>query len=80
MTTNIYINTSLYTYIGDDANPSMCGYNPDFPASSPYVLAVGATQGPEFGTYICIYKSVYIFLNVYISECICLYIYTYIFV
>lgn len=27
----------------------MCGYNPDFPASSPYVLAVGATQGPEFG-------------------------------
>jgi subtilase family serine protease len=78
MNTNIYINTSLYTYIGDDANPSMCGYNPDFPASSPYVLAVGATQGPEFGTYICIYKSTYIctyksvdiFLNVYISECI----------
>jgi len=34
---------------GDDANPTMCGYNPDFPASSPYVLAVGATQGPEFG-------------------------------
>ena len=24
-----------------------CGYNPSFPASSPYVLAVGATQGAE---------------------------------
>lgn len=24
-----------------------CGYNPSFPASSPWVLAVGATQGPE---------------------------------
>lgn len=27
----------------------MCGYNPLFPASSAYVLAVGATQGPEMG-------------------------------
>ena len=26
-----------------------CGYNPSFPASSPYVLAVGATQGAEKG-------------------------------
>ena len=24
-----------------------CGYNPSFPASNPYVLAVGGTQGPE---------------------------------
>lgn len=24
-----------------------CGYYPDWPASSPYVLSVGATQGPE---------------------------------
>lgn len=24
-----------------------CAYNPDWPSSSPYVLAVGATQGPE---------------------------------
>lgn len=24
-----------------------CGYNPQFPVSNPYVLAVGATQGPE---------------------------------
>jgi tripeptidyl-peptidase-1 len=27
-----------------------CGYVPSFPASSPYVTAVGATQGPESGT------------------------------
>jgi len=26
---------------------SKCGYNPSFPASSPYVLAVGATMGAE---------------------------------
>ncbi len=31
-------------------NPKKCAYNPSFPASSPYVLAVGATQGPESGT------------------------------
>ncbi len=27
----------------------VCGYYPDFPASCPYVTAVGATQGPESG-------------------------------
>ena len=39
---------------GDDGAPnynavdsSSCGYYPDFPASNPYVLAVGATQGLE---------------------------------
>jgi tripeptidyl-peptidase-1 len=32
----------------DDA--SECGYHPSFPASSPYVTAVGATSGPEAGT------------------------------
>jgi len=26
-----------------------CGYNPSFPATSPYVTTVGATQGPEQG-------------------------------
>jgi len=26
-----------------------CGYSPSFPATSPYVTAVGATQGPESG-------------------------------
>ena len=31
---------------GDASN---CGYNPSFPASSPFVLAVGATMGPESG-------------------------------
>lgn len=31
-------------------NPKKCGYNPSFPASSPYVTAVGATMGPESGT------------------------------
>jgi len=29
------------------SDPSKCGFNPSFPASSPYVTAVGATQGPE---------------------------------
>jgi tripeptidyl-peptidase-1 len=32
----------------DDA--SECGYHPSFPASSPYVTAIGATSGPEAGT------------------------------
>jgi tripeptidyl-peptidase-1 len=30
-------------------DPSYCGFNPSFPATCPYVTAVGATQGPEFG-------------------------------
>jgi tripeptidyl-peptidase-1 len=30
-------------------NPKKCGYHPSFPASSPYVTAIGATQGPESG-------------------------------
>lgn len=30
-------------------NARKCGYNPSFPASSPYVVAVGGTQGPESG-------------------------------
>lgn len=28
-------------------DPSKCGFNPSFPASSPFVTSVGATQGPE---------------------------------
>jgi len=32
---------------GARQSASSCGYNPSFPASSPYVTAVGATQGPE---------------------------------
>lgn len=43
---------------GDDGAPgynartsaSNCGYDASFPASSPYVVAVGATMGPEAGT------------------------------
>jgi len=31
-------------------NPSECGFNPSYPATCPYVTAVGATQGPEDGT------------------------------
>jgi tripeptidyl-peptidase-1 len=31
-------------------DPTQCGYNPEYPASCPYVLAVGATQGPETGS------------------------------
>lgn len=46
---------SIFVSSGDDgvanfqarSNPRKCGYNPSFPASSPYVTAVGATQGPE---------------------------------
>ncbi|PRP79663.1 hypothetical protein PROFUN_10563 [Planoprotostelium fungivorum] len=30
-------------------DPSQCGFVPSFPATSPYVLAVGATMGPEAG-------------------------------
>jgi len=30
-------------------NASACGFNPSFPATCPYVTAVGATQGPESG-------------------------------
>jgi tripeptidyl-peptidase-1 len=28
-------------------NPSECGFTPSYPATSPYLTAVGATQGPE---------------------------------
>ena len=31
-------------------NISNCGYDPAFPASSPYVTTVGATMGPEIGS------------------------------
>jgi len=31
------------------SDPSQCGFNPSFPATSPYVISVGATQGPESG-------------------------------
>ena len=33
----------------EEEGESICGYNPIFPASSPFVLAVGGTQGPERG-------------------------------
>lgn len=29
--------------------PILCGYHPQFPASSPYVTSIGGTQGPESG-------------------------------
>lgn len=49
---------SIFVSSGDDgvanfqarSSSSGCGYNPSFPASSPYVTAVGATQGVEDGT------------------------------
>jgi len=31
-------------------DPSACGFNPSYPATVPYITAVGATQGPEAGT------------------------------
>jgi tripeptidyl-peptidase-1 len=48
---------SILVSSGDDgvanfvarADPSKCGFNPAYPASSPYVTSVGATQGPEVG-------------------------------
>eukprot|EP01040_Poterioochromonas_malhamensis_P002533 gene2533-2694_t len=48
---------SILVSSGDDgvanfqarSNSKKCGYTPSFPASSPYVTAVGATQGPESG-------------------------------
>jgi subtilase family serine protease len=47
----------LWLFAGDDGvgnfparqGAQYCGFNPSFPASSPYVVAVGATQGPEAG-------------------------------
>lgn len=49
---------SILVSSGDDGvanfqaryNKRKCGYNPSFPATSPYVTAIGATQGPESGT------------------------------
>jgi len=32
------------------SDPSKCGFNPSYPATVPYVTAVGATQGPEDNT------------------------------
>jgi tripeptidyl-peptidase-1 len=31
------------------SDPSSCGFSPSFPATSPHVTALGATQGPEYG-------------------------------
>jgi len=49
---------TVFVASGDDGvanfeargDASQCGFNPSFPATSPYVTAVGATQGPESGT------------------------------
>jgi len=49
---------SIFIASGDDgvanfnarSDPSACGFNPSYPATCPYVTAVGATQGPEAGT------------------------------
>ena len=48
---------SLVAASGDDGvagpsartNKNACGFRPAFPASNPYVTAVGATVGPESG-------------------------------
>lgn len=48
---------TLLASSGDDGAPGsqargnaiFCGYSPSFPASSPYVTAVGGTMGPESG-------------------------------
>lgn len=50
---------SIIASSGDDGafsrdlrtNSAACTYSPQFPASSPYVTAVGATFGPESGTF-----------------------------
>eukprot|EP00466_Bigelowiella_natans_P005681 jgi/Bigna1/40855/e_gw1.46.4.1 len=49
---------TIFVSSGDDgvanfqarSDPSACGFNPSFPATCPYVTAVGATQGPEEGS------------------------------
>lgn len=49
---------SIFVSSGDDGAPGnqarylsrKCSYSPSFPATSPYVTAVGATQGPESGS------------------------------
>lgn len=35
---------------GARSDPTQCGFTPSYPATSPYVTAVGATSGPEAGT------------------------------
>jgi subtilase family serine protease len=39
--------TTIVVASGDKGALSMCGYGTSFPATSPYVVAVGATQSPE---------------------------------
>jgi tripeptidyl-peptidase-1 len=47
--------TTIFVSAGDDgalssllrSDPHFCIYSPSFPATSPYVVSVGATQGPE---------------------------------
>jgi len=34
---------------GARSDKTQCGFHPSYPATSPYVVAVGATQGPESG-------------------------------
>ncbi len=51
----VSLTVTLIASSGDDGvagnranqSPDKCGYFPQFPASSPYVTAVGGTQGPE---------------------------------
>jgi tripeptidyl-peptidase-1 len=53
---------TLFVATGDDgvANfgargaPSQCGFTPSFPATSPYCVAVGATQGPEVAAFVSV--------------------------
>eukprot|EP01035_Chromulina_nebulosa_P020460 gene20460-26548_t len=52
------LGVSILVSSGDDGvanfqartNPTKCGYNPSFPATSQYVTAIGATQGAESDT------------------------------
>jgi tripeptidyl-peptidase-1 len=43
------LNSSFFISFFNWSSLLLCSYNPQFPASSPYVVAVGGTQGPENG-------------------------------
>lgn len=47
----------LIHFIAARNNQSACGFTPSYPATSPYVLAVGATMGPESGTIFLVKKK-----------------------
>lgn len=74
-------------YTGDDGvsgynargSPSMCGYGPQFPTSSPYVLSVGATMVYMKSVYTSVYTCIIFFLYNFVRSSGLLFLYIYLF-